>query len=206
MATFIPTPNGVKVCMKFSKAGQLCCNVFHVKIDEAATEENLTAIGEIFATAWLDHLRAVTTPDTALTGVEVTDISVAGGVGIEYATGLPSAGSSSGAALPNNVTVATKLTTGRTGRSYRGRFYYNGLSGNNLTTDQQHITTAMQTVIQAFIEQILTNLGLNTWQLAVLSLVTGGAPRLAGVLTEIVGAITNSTLDSQRRRLPERGA
>lgn len=203
---FIPTPDGVKVCMRFVKGGQQCCNVFHVKIDVPADESVLTAIGEIFTTSWIDHLQAQTSTDTTLEAVEVTDISTAGGIGIEYATGLPQTGTLGGGIMPNNVTVATKLTTGRTGRSYRGRFYYTGISGSHLTADGQHVVAGLQPIIQAFIEQLLTNLGLNGWQLAVLSLFTGGAPRAAGVLTEVLGALVNSTLDSQRRRLPERGS
>lgn len=203
---FIPTPNGIKVCLRFTKAGQQVCNVFHVLGPATPTTTDMETIAGIFVGAWSDHMQAVTTPDVSLEAVEVTDISVAGGLGIVYTTGLPLVGSSSGNATPNNVTVATKLLTGRTGRSYRGRSYNIGISTNNLQADQQHITSALQGVIGAFFAELITNLQTADFPLAVLSLFTGGAPRAAGVLTAIINVATNLVLDSQRRRLPERGS
>lgn len=203
---FIPTPNGIKVCMRFTKAGQQVCNVFHCMGPDPVTVTDLETIAGIFISAWTDHMQAVTTPDVSLDAVEVVDISTAGGIGIEYTTGLPLVGTSSGNATPNNVTVATKLLTGRTGRSYRGRSYNIGISTNNLGTGQQTISTALQTVLGAFFAELISNLATSDYPLAVLSLFTGGAPRAAGVLTAITNVATNLVLDSQRRRLPERGA
>ena len=203
---FIPTPNGIKVCLRFTKAGQQVCNVFHVMGPSSVTVTDLETIAGIFVSAWNDHMKAVTTPDVSLDAVEVVDISTAGGLGIEYTTGLPLTGTSSGNPTPNNVTVATKLLTGRTGRSYRGRSYAVGLSTNNLGTNAQTITSAMATVLSSFFAELITNLATSDFPLAVLSLFTGGAPRTSGVLTEVNGTSTNLTLDSQRRRLPERGA
>lgn len=203
---FIPTPNGVKVCMKFTKAGQQCCNIFHVRVPSAPDEAMLNTIGSIFKTAWNDKLETSTANDTTLDAIEVTDISTAGGLGIVYTTGLPEAGGPGNNPLPNNVTVATKLLTGRTGRSYRGRFYMNGVSAPFVTADAQHITPTMQGHLRDFVDQLVADLLLEGLNLAIASFFSGGVPRTSGVLTDVTGATINSTLDSQRRRLPERGS
>ena len=209
---FIPVPNGVRVCLRFAKAGQQVCNVFYVDAHGAITLTTLNQVGSIFKTWWNTYMQPITGSDTSLQAIEVVDASESGGIGIEYTTGLPLTGASSGSALPNNVTVASKLTTGRTGRSYRGRSYFNGLTDTNLQADQQHITTTMQGVLDAAFDQLISALISQTLNLAVASLYSGvdvnhkPIPRSSGVLTDIIGASTNLTLDSQRRRLPERGS
>jgi hypothetical protein len=203
---FIPTPNGVKVCMKFTKSGQQCCNVFHVDSGGAATVADLILIASIFKDKWSTHLGAFTSADTALSDIEVTDISEEGKPGIVYTAGLPATGNPVMGALPNNVTVATKLLTASTGRSYRGRFYMVGTPSGKLTGDSQHITADLVAALEAFVEDVAATLITEGFKLAILSLVHNKAPRLEGVLTEVLGSTVNLTLDSQRRRLPERGS
>jgi len=203
---FIPTPNGIKVCLKFSKAGQQVCNVFHVLGPNDVTETILAEIASIFLNNWVTDLKPAVSSDTTLQSIEVTDISTFGGIGIEYTTGLPQSGTGSGASLPNNVTVATKLLTGHTGRNFRGRSYFNGMTTDLITSDKQHIVSGLVTALNTFFSDVISDLTAVDMALAVLSLVTGGVPRTAGVLTAVTNVLTNLTLDSQRRRLPERGA
>lgn len=203
---FIPTPLGVKVVMRFSKAGQIVCNVFHCRLEGAATEAILGTIASVFKTAWEDNLKTLTTSDTSLQAVEVTDISEVGGIGIEDTSGLPSTGTGGGELLPNNVTVATKLLTGHVGRSYRGRFFFIGPRANSLTSDKNHIDSTLQAGLVSFVETLVSELLAASVEMAIASFFHAGAPRTEGVLTAVTNASVNTTLDSQRRRLPERGA
>lgn len=203
---FIPTPNGVKICLRMTKAGQQVCNVFHVKVATAPTMAELEVIAGIFISTWQTYLQNVTASDVSFDAVEATDISVAGGLGVEVTSGLPLVGTSIGGPMPNNVTVATKLTTGMTGRSHRGRSYDIGLTENNITADRQHITAGLIAVFTDYFTNLISALAGNSTPLAVLSLFADKLPRAAGVLTNITNSSTNATLDSQRRRLPERGS
>lgn len=202
---FIPIPDGVKVCMRFNNCDQLACNVFHVKVTEEITEAVLNAIGAIFKNWWVTSMKPNVPPDISLEAVEVTDASVSGGLGVEYTTGLPVTGSNSNPPMPQNVTAAVKLTTGHTGRSYRGRSYVVGLP-NSFRDNKGHLTSAAQTAIDTAYEALIDALQAATWDLAIASLYSGGAPRAAGILTPVIAASVNLALDSQRRRLPERGA
>ena len=209
---FIPVPGGVKVTMKYTKAGQLCANVFWVEVPSSPTPADLDAIGGTFKAAWQTHLFGYTSGDVTLTSIEVVDASVVGGLGIEYVTGLPLTGTPGLDGTPNNVTIATKLVTGRTGRSYRGRFYFIGVSPTYLEADQQHIQAVFSTHLVDFVLKLISDLQLLSFSLSVASLYSGvdadhkPIPRAAGVLTSVTNAVVNATLDSQRRRLPERGS
>jgi hypothetical protein len=203
---FIPLEEGRKVVMRFTGAGQQECNVYYVTDPSPADVSSLNAIADVFLTWWDTNLRAAVSNNTTLDAIEVTDISTEGGFGIEFTSGLPLAGGAGGGLLPNNVTVATKLTTGRTGRSYRGRKYFVGLGNDQLAVDKQHITAGFQAALQGAYELLISELITAGVQLVIASFVSGGVPRTTGVATPVIGASVNPTLDSQRRRLPERGS
>lgn len=208
---FIPIPNGIKVCMRFTKAGQQCCNVFYVKTPNPPDTTLLNTIGSVFKTAWNANLQGYTSQDVTLDAIEVTDQSVAGGIGIEYTTGLPLTGNTTLGAMPNNVTIATKLLTGLTGRAHRGRFYMIGVPATEVATDKQHISTTLRTQLMNFVEVLAADLITEGLELVIASLYQGvdankkPIPRTSGILTTVIGEAVNLTLDSQRRRLPERG-
>lgn len=203
---FVPTPHGIKACLRMGKAGQQVCNIFHIDAGATVTSAMLETIGGIIVDWWASTYGGLHSNDVVLSAVELTDISETGGIGVEYTTGLPLTGGAGENPLPNNVTVATKLLTGRTGRSYRGRSYFAGVPGNVLTTDQQHITDAFAGQLSSAWQTLATNLFAEGFKLAILSLIANKVPRAAGVLTAVTGAVTNTVLDSQRRRLPERGS
>lgn len=203
---FIPTPNGIRVAMHFTSAGQQCRNIFHVKGPAEPTVGDLIDVAAVFIAWWTAEMRPLTATTTTLDAVEVTDITSASDDGVVVTTTLPLAGTSGGNALPNNATVVTKLTSGLTGRSRRGRSYMVGLTDSNLSTDKQHVSTAMQGVLQDAFRELISALVTAGLELAVASFFADGAPRTEGLLTPITDAQVNPSLDSQRRRLPERGA
>lgn len=208
----ILVPDGIRVTMKFRDASQQVRNVFYVKANVAIDEALLSTVAEVFKDSWNSNLQGYTSQLLFLDAVEAVDASVVGGTGIEFTTGLPIQGNSTLGGVPNNVTVATKLSTGRVGRSYRGRSYMNGIPQVHITSDQQHIDATLVTQLGLFFETIMTDLALSSCALCVASLYSGvdadhkPIPRAAGILTEVISTSTNTTLDSQRRRLPERGS
>lgn len=199
------TPNGVKVCMRFRMDNQVVCNVFHVDNGENPTLADLDLIAEQFYDFWSIHLRNQLSNTLTLEAIEVVDISEEGGEGIEYIPPTNPVGLNPNPPLPMNVSVVTKLTTGRTGRSYRGRKYWNGLCSNH-RTGTNGITPEFKDFLTTAMNFLITALELISKPLSVLSLVTNGLPRAVGLLTAITAVSTDQVLDSQRRRLPGRGS
>lgn len=203
---FIPVPNTAKVCMRYSQAGQQICNVFHVEAPDPLDVARLNDIAAVFWNWFNTDVKGSVSNALTLEAIEVTDLTTAGGIGIEYTTGLPLSGTLTDGALPNNVTLAVKLTTGMTGRSHRGRSYFPGLTLGSITSDRNHVTSGAQSAIDLAFDALIDNLVTEGVKLVITSLFSGGVPRTTGVNTEVIDASVNATLDSQRRRLPERGA
>jgi hypothetical protein len=203
---FIPLPNGIKVCFRYVVDGQQVCNVFYGTTTEDIDMTFLDGLGGALVTWWTTYMKPNLPPDCALQAIELTDAEEIGGVGIEYVAGLPSAGTFGSNGLPNNVTYAIKLASGHIGRSYNGRTYWPAVafeskSGvNRVTSDfRTAATLAISELINAFVDA--------SAQLVVASFHHAGAPRTEGVATPVAGAVTtDDILDSQRRRLPGRGA
>jgi hypothetical protein len=208
---FIPVPNGVKIVMNITKANQKCANVFYVTVSATVTDTLLDTIGAAVKSWWVANVLPSMTPDVTLNSITVTDVSVAGGLGIEYTTGLPITGTNSGGILPNNVTLAVKLTTGFAGRSNRGRQYLIGLPANDLTSDGQHISTATASAIKGWYDSLISDMVTAGAVLVIASLYHGvdslhkPIPRTTGVTHPVAGVSVDTTMDSQRRRLPGRG-
>jgi hypothetical protein len=150
-------------------------------------------------------MQPLTNAATSLQAIEVTDVSQENGVGIIYTSGLPLVGEGTGDTMPNNSTVASKLVSGLTGRSQRGRSYFVGMDRENTTANRQGITAAFQDALTEAWEALIDAIGTEGFELVVKSLFHNGVPRTTGVVTPITNAVVNTTLDSQRRRLPERG-
>lgn len=203
---FIPALNCIKVCMRYTQNGENTCNVFYVDMGNEPTVATMTTVAEVFKGWWLDFMQDFTNVATSLQAIEVTDVSSESDDGIIYTTGLPQAGLANGGPLPNHVTVATKLLSGFTGRSRRGRKYMVGMDNSHITADKQHIGALLQTGLQtAYTELIdlLVTEGVN-WVIA--SFISNGVPRSEALVTNVASVVTNLVIDSQRRRLPERGS
>lgn len=202
----IPIPNGIKVCLRYTQIGQQVCNVFHVRGPSDPTVTDLQTVAEEFAAWWNTELRPLTHAGVTLDAIEVSDMTADGEEGIVYTTGLPLAGTNSGSSLPNHVTIVTKFATGLLGRSFRGRSYMVGLPESALDTGSQTVTSTFRAQLGSAMNDLISSLATAGFNLAIASLFTDGAPRTTGVLTDVLSASVNATVDSQRRRLPERGS
>lgn len=201
----VPIPNTARVCLRYTQNGQQTCNIFHVEGPAELTEANLIDIAEVFKAWWDASMQGLTVSTTTLDAIEVRDVSADGQEGILYTTGLPLAGTDANVPLPNNVTFATKLLTGLTGRSRRGRSYFAGVPADALATDKQHISSSWQVLVKDAFETLIPLLVTAGFEWVVASTISGGVPRTTGLTTPITGIAVNTALDSQRRRLPERG-
>lgn len=210
---FIPALNTARVEMSQSQEIQKVMNVYHVKNTAAWTEPDLLALATLFDTWWTAEIAPGIAPTITLDRVVARDLTTENGIAVEHTAGLPKPGTGGdGGQLPNNVTLAIKWTTGLAGRSFRGRTYHIGVNNGDLTPDKQHVTTVVATALRGHYANLLTRLDAAGYQLAVASFYHGvdpvthkPIPRTAAVVTGIIDAGVETTLDSQRRRLPGRG-
>jgi hypothetical protein len=110
------------------------------------------------------------------------------------------------------VTLAIKIATGLGGRSYHGRFYFVGIGPGLFNSTQPNqlksgSVTAFESAFTAWVSDIAaitTDVG--SVDFGVCSFVTAGTDRVPALFTTGTALeLTDTTFDSQRRRLPGRG-
>ena len=201
----VPVPNTAEVHIRGAHDGQFVENTFYYEFGSTITDGDLTQlaidIAAVVISDWLPLLssnwvgREVYARDlTSGSGLEATDTSIFGEVG-----------TSTGPDLPNNATIAIARKSGLAGRSFRGRVFWQALTASMVTT-ANNLNSAVGLDIIDAINAVDAAAILLDWTPVIVSLFTGGAPRVSGVTTPITSwSLTNLVLDGQRRRLPGRG-
>ncbi len=201
---FQSVPNTAEVDMIYTLNGVTVQNVFYAEHPGGYSEANLQALANAVDLAWPatfqpDQNAEVSYVKTEVRGLEnqndfVVESVVSAGVGTKV-----------GVALPNNVTFAIKKTSGKTGRSARGRSYWIGVPKDELeASDENLIKSAYAAQIVADIDFIRSTIdGEGTWEAVLVSRFTNGAARTTGETFPWIGT-TNVDLrvDTMRSRLP----
>lgn len=196
---FQVTPGGVEVVIKCAQNNIPVVNVMHVDAVGTVTLGDLDAIAGIFA-GWIDtNFMAEAHESLVFQQLVVTDISVEDGQQVIVNGDGTVNGALTGDAAAANAAVVVSLRTNRTGRSYRGRFYMGGLAVSGFA-NAQNVETGYAAGIGNQITALIDLLADGGYKLAVLSRWLNKALRLVGVLTEIVSIVTDTKVDSQRRR------
>ena len=164
----------------------------------------MNIIASAFVTWWSTELRQMFMSNVVLETVNAKSMQSRTAPAIEFSGVLPLAGNGDqGAALPNNVTIAIKWTTGYRGRSYRGRTYHPALYENMV--DGNTINSGSGALIVAAYYALIGAIASANYELCVYSRWSDHNSRPIGLATVITNATMDSTVDSQRRRLPGRG-
>lgn len=200
---FVPFNNVAMVELFYREDNQRLENVLHFQLTSSPTVSSLQTLCQNVASWWDTVMRPLVNTAVTLVAVKATSLNTQNAPSVEYTTGLPLAGTASGTAAPNSVTVAVKLITLNRGRSYRGRVYHVGMSVANISGNV--LTTGYRTALTTAYGALTIPAGFGGAILVVASRVEDGQPRTNGVATTVSGVSVNPTLDSQRRRLPERG-
>jgi hypothetical protein len=196
---FIPLPESLRVAMNFSsQGGNNATNVIYVR--DALGEPDATRAQELAdiidgwaTTGWAP----VASNQWTFDSVEVTDASNPEGVSASALPGEP--GDLTASPLPAQDTVALSLRTGKMGRSNRGRLYFVGLTEEAIA-DGVLQTLAETNIINAY-QALRSLLIADDFSWGVASFVTGGAPRVAGIINPVTDIIvTDSLIDRQLRR------
>jgi len=165
-------------------------------------DDMIAAIGAEYSS----HFQQTAGPQLTLTQIVGTDLTSADGFQSTFFFASPLTGTEGGPRMPNSAAKTISFTTGRAGRSTRGRNKLGGLTGD-LMSDENHVNTTYETYVRTLydgIQNAITDAG---YEFVVLSRVADGVERAEGVTYSITQiGFNNNRLDSQRRRLPGRGA
>lgn len=201
-----PTANGVRVELIFQMGVHRMENVYHVTRGTPATLAQLTALWTTFRN-WHDSWgRTLQHTSCQLVLISITALDGPGAPFHEAQVSPALVGLQVAAPMPTYVSFAVKHSTGKQGRSYRGRTYVCGLANSwgalpDGTTPANAATIA--NVWNTLRTAYLVPAG---WTFSVLSLYSGvdddgkAIPRAAGILTPVTGSSCEVNYDTQRHR------
>jgi len=201
---YISANNVAKVEFIYDQDGQQVVNIFHVLSGSGWTTTSMAVTADACA-AWFEGSMAADYPaEYSLRTIKVTDLSSPNAPVVQRDYVPPTFGeNSAGNPLPNNVTVAVKWLTANRGRSYRGRTFWPVLMVSEVAANR--LTSAAVSGIGGKVSQLKSALETGGHSMVVVSYCAGGVWRQNAQVTTIQSYGLNEVVDSQRRRLPERG-
>ena len=201
---YIPVLNTVKAEMIYLQDGQYVENVWHVHSGSAWIPEEMALLADHLIAWWEVCYRPSYVTTYSLRTVRVTNLNTINSSVVERALNPPQFGTRTlDPALPNNVTVAIKWLTELRGRSYRGRTYIPCLTESLVAGN--HLSEDGLTLSAFFASSLMDAINVAGRDLCIVSYCNDHTWRTEGVTTPVTAFSVNEVLDSQRRRLPERG-
>jgi len=199
---FVAVPAAIKVSWFYDYNGQPCMNRLYVNRTESLpTAATCAAVAQQAADWWVGNCRALVPATCQLRLVEAVSVAVQNGPSATFSSGLPSVGTHGSPALPGNVTICVSLRTGLTGRSARGRWYWVGLSEDQVAGNL--LDGGVATSITAALDNLLTAMNAISSAPLIVSFENNGAPRVGGPVKFFItdALMTDTVIDSQRGRL-----
>jgi hypothetical protein len=202
---FVPVPDTLQVELRMTYLEQQVENTLYFQGTPDAEGGTLIDLANEVLLWWNAEVRPYLSNQLTLREIYVTDLSAVDASAYTFTppTPLP-VGGDTAAALPGNISLAVSFRTAKRGRSFRGRNFIVGLvepavTGNNVSND---FANGMQDAYGALLSGSIAA----DWTWGVVSRYTNKLPRATGIFTPITAAIvTDTVVDSQRRRLPGRG-
>ena len=206
---FIPAPNVAQLELIQRLDGQKIENRVFIEGTDQWTSTSLQELAEAAASAWAAELAPLLSDQLSLVLVRASDMEAEFGDVVEFEPDPVPVGGVTGGSLPNNVTLTTKFSSGRKGRSYRGRVYTPGIPRASVGTSAVNEVTAVLAgdFSSSWGNFFATTISLtdNAVHHVIVSYCFNLNWRTTAEVTNVTGYSTNVTIDSQRRRLPERG-
>lgn len=196
---FIPTPHCIEVKALGDQNGVPVVNVWHVDNGATVTDGDLADVADAVETWFKTYPLPYMHESYALNQVVATDISAAGGH--QVVNNITTGNVGGNTTDPANAAAAVVYSwrTARIGRSYRGRTYIGALPAASLA-DAQNVTSGIVTAYATHATNLIDAISALGKTLVVLSKFAAGVARIAGIMTEIIGVIVDSQVDSQRKR------
>jgi hypothetical protein len=188
-------------------ASQLVETTYNFLTTETIDEPYLLGLADNFRAAWVGRFLPLLSSRLSVQQSKATSL-VSSTAPSQIFTHSPNAGGVSDASgPPNNVALAMKNTTAKRGKSYRGRNFLMGIPNSALDSDRDLVTnTFIGDLLDAY-DDFMNDMVLFDPNIVhvVCSRQEGGVRRTTGVRTPVNAVSINNVLDSQRRRLTDRG-
>jgi hypothetical protein len=197
MATRPLVPAGIEIVIYAKQEGTERLNVIHASANgNTPTAEELQTAAETVGNQIASNLSAWHS-SVVFDKVVATDISQPEGPSYVFPIPTPNTGTAAGDAMPANAALVVSINSTHGGRSGHGRIYHFGLP-STLTGGGSFVSNGYRNLVQTTwhtISTVMTSAGL---PLCVFS-------RKNLALYPWQGESVDTTIDSQRRRLPGRG-
>lgn len=198
-------PDTAEVTINALLAGQRIQNTYHFTNADAWTAAALGSLCDDVMTTWNAYVPTNMSTAYAVTSVEARGLRSESDV-YSFSAITPAAGANTGATLPNNVVLSVARLSGLTGRSFRGRVYI-PVTVQAFLTGVNAVSSTFVTAVEAALNNLRVAGTSEGWANVIVSRKADGVLRTVGITTPVLSyQVRDNTLDSQRRRLPGRGA
>jgi len=198
---FIPVANTVRCAIGFhDNGGADGANVIHVRQPAGTVNgATLNTISGVIEN-WLDATWAGMSPSTwRASSLDLLDLTTEDSYFLSSAIDVQ--GLEVAEPLPSINTIAISLRSAFAGRSRRGRLYHVGMSESRVAGD--YVTPSAATSYINGYESLRSAFLADDLEWVVVSYVSNGVPRAAGLVTPITNIVlTDTKLDHQLRRAP----
>ena len=191
--------------MIYAMDSQRTMNSFHYLNSTGYTSIEMSALCADMVSNFNTVLKDQYPATCQLIEVKATDLQAQNGPSVIYGTGLPIAGTRAGAQLPNSCCLCITKRTALRGRSFRGRSYFGPLTETDVTGNVAS-STFVTSLLSDWSSYLSRTVGGEVWDLVVISRKQNGQWLEFGDSTRVIGFTSDGVIDSQRRRLPGRGA
>jgi hypothetical protein len=202
---FIPAPAVAQCELRYLMSTQKVENTLYFVGSAGMNSTLMNSLASALETWWKTNLKPWTSNAVTLNEIYVTDLTTETSPTLSRTVTTSNAGAQTGEALPFNNSFCISFRTANRGRSGRGRNYFVGLTIDTVTSNvvNADITAGLLAGYTALIGAGLFVAGA---QWCVVSRYSHGEARSSALIQPIISAINVDTIvDSQRRRLPNRG-
>jgi hypothetical protein len=193
--------------MFFTLAGQRIENVVHFTNTSGWGTDEQAALGNAVNVWWNGFMQPLLSQELVYRFSQVTDLRTADGPVIPVVPDAPIPGAIGTNALPNNCALCVAFSSGGRGRSSRGRNYVAGITEADAAasvvegTKAEAIRLAYDS-LRTFVPGEVPGF---VW--TIVSRTLAGVPRVPPVALPVLSVyLSDTVIDSQRRRLPRRGS
>jgi len=199
---FVPAPNIVEAQLLFTLDGQLVENRVNIDVLTTPTPTIVADVANVVDNWCINNYLPYLPVEALYRGVIATDLTEHEGAQYTLVPEGSPAGTLTGGAMPNEVTLAIQLKSGSRGRSARGRAFVIALPRSQV--DENTVSSGHIGHLVGAWQQLVTNVGTEGWELVVVSYITEGAPRSGGPVyfPILTCAVADAIVDSMRSRKP----
>ena len=207
MPTYPPPDNPlvVRASLIFSRDTRVFVNTFHFSRAAGWTLTNMGDLASDLVDWWTNIYRGAIPSAVALTQVQIRKYDPTNPLAVDFPVSPPVPGTRTGAPDAGNVTLTMSERTGLAGRAYRGRVYVPSLSEADVSDTDTLASVAVAVLANAIGGIIGSSWSSSGGILGVFHRPTLVSHLLDNTITNVTGYIIENIIDSQRRRLPQRG-